>query len=102
MPRAREVIRRVVDVGGTATYHSVQQYFAPAIPRSKIGGTLTSIQAVVPRLGPDNRAKLLQRDEQARVYRIDRELLEPIRRIFALADVRTDLLRGGPSEATVA
>lgn len=33
MPRAREVIRRVVDVGGTATYDSVQQYFAPAIRR---------------------------------------------------------------------
>ncbi|MDQ0408681.1 hypothetical protein ABVB69_34960 [Streptomyces sp. NPDC000349] len=101
MPRAREVIRRVVDVGGTATYDSVQQYFAPAIPRSKIGGTLTSVQAVVRRLGPDNRAKLLQRDEQARVYRIDRKLLEPLRRVFALADARTDLLRGGPSETTV-
>jgi hypothetical protein len=94
MPGARQVIRRIVDVGGQASYDSVQQYFAGQIPRSSIGGTLVSVQAVVRRRGPRTGAKLLQRNEQTRVYRIDQELLEPLRRAFTLAEARPDLLRG--------
>ncbi|WP_251075161.1 hypothetical protein [Streptomyces sp. ISL-12] len=55
---------------------------------------------MVRRLGPDSRAELLQRDEPARVYRIDRELLEPLQRAFALTDARPDPLRGSTSETT--
>ncbi|MDT0616598.1 hypothetical protein RM812_41710, partial [Streptomyces sp. DSM 40712] len=79
-------------------YGSVQQYFAGHSPRSAIGGTLTSVQAVVRRMGPASGVKLLQRDEQARVYRIERELLEPLRRAFSVADARPDLLRRGEPE----
>jgi hypothetical protein len=46
----RTVLRRIVDLGGTASYDDVQQYSADhptdPIPPTKIGGTLTSIRAV--------------------------------------------------------
>lgn len=101
MPGARAVLRRIADVGGTASYDEVQQYFAdhPAdpIPPTKIGGTLTSVQAVQRRVGPAGAGRLLQRDERARLYRIDRALVEGLTRAFAIADVRPDLLRGEPA-----
>jgi hypothetical protein len=97
MPGARAVLRRIVEVGGTASYGDVQQYFAghptDPIPRTKIGGSLTSVKAVQRRLGPAGAGHLLQRDEQARLYRIDRALVEGLRRAFALADCRPDLMR---------
>ncbi|MHA5051095.1 hypothetical protein [Streptomyces sp. SD15] len=37
--------------------------------------------------------RLLQRDERARLYRIDRALVEGLARAFAIADARPDLLR---------
>jgi hypothetical protein len=62
MPGARAVLRRIVDVGGTASYGAVQQHFADhptdPIPPSKIGGTLTSIRAVQRRVGPDGAHQL--------------------------------------------
>src|SRR5881397_4003979 len=68
MPGAREVLRRITDLGGTASYDDVQQHFAhhPSnpIPISRIGGTLTSIKAVQRRVGPDGAGPLLQRDER--------------------------------------
>lgn len=95
MPGARAVLRRITDLGGTASYDGIQQHFAThptnPIPRSRIGGTLTSVKAVQRRASP--LAPLLQRDEQARVYRIDPPLVEGLRRAFALADARPDLLR---------
>lgn len=59
----------------------------------KIGGTLTSVQAVQRRIGPAAARKLLQRDERARLYGIDPSLVEGLTRAFALADARPDLLR---------
>ncbi|MGI5430824.1 hypothetical protein [Streptomyces sp. CA-179760] len=97
MPGARAVLRRIVEVGGTASYDDVQQYFAEhptaRIPRAKIGGSLTSVKVVQRRVGPAGAGQLLQRDEQARLYRIDRALVEGLQRAFALADCRPDLMR---------
>jgi hypothetical protein len=80
MPGARAVLRRIVDLGGTASYDAVQQYFADhlthPIPATKIGGTLTSIRAVQRRVGPAGAQQLLL-----------------LQRAFVLADLRLDLLR---------
>ncbi|MGW7605616.1 hypothetical protein [Streptomyces antimycoticus] len=101
MPGARAVLRRIIDLGGTASFDEVQQYFAnhPATPiaTAKIGGTLTSIKAVQRRVAPTGASQLLQRDERARLYQIDRALVEGLRRAFAIADARPDLLRGEPT-----
>ncbi|MFF7602326.1 hypothetical protein [Streptomyces mirabilis] len=55
VPGARAVLRRITDLGGTASYDGIQQYFAThptsPIPRSRIGGTLTSVKAVQRRAG---------------------------------------------------
>src|SRR3954454_9704832 len=95
MPGGRAVLRRITELGGTASYEDVQHHFAdhPAnpIPPSKIGGTLTSVKAVQRRIGPDGAGPLLQRDERARRYRIDDVLVAGLQRVFALADVRPDL-----------
>ncbi|MEU6908782.1 hypothetical protein ABZ935_26140 [Streptomyces coeruleorubidus] len=100
MPGARMVLRRIVEVGGTASYDDVQQYFADhptdPIPPTRIGGTLTSIKAVQRRVGPLGVHQLLQRDERARLYRIDRVLVEGLQRAYVLADARPDLLRREP------
>ncbi|MFI0818620.1 hypothetical protein ACH4TX_19260 [Streptomyces sp. NPDC021098] len=104
MPGARAVLRRITELGGTASFDEVQQHFADhpttPIPKAKIGGTLTSVQAVQRRVAPAgsiSSAQLLQRDERARRYHIDRVLVEALRRAFAIADARPDLLRGGPA-----
>ncbi|MFD5388220.1 hypothetical protein ACFWMG_25445 [Streptomyces sp. NPDC127074] len=56
IPGARAVLRRITDLGGTASFDEGQQYFAdhPTTPitKAKIGGTLTSIPAVQRRVGP--------------------------------------------------
>ncbi|GHD07572.1 hypothetical protein GCM10010313_26880 [Streptomyces violarus] len=100
MPRARAVLRRIVEMGGTATSDEVQQHFADhptdPIPRTKIGGALTSGKAVQRRVGPAGADHLLQRDERARLYRIERVLAEGLIRAFALADSRPDLMRRDP------
>ncbi|RRR85706.1 hypothetical protein EHS43_07195 [Streptomyces sp. RP5T] len=104
MPGARAVLRRITELGGTASYDDVQQHFAHhpthPIPVSRIGGTLTSVRAAQRHLGPDGAGPLLQRDERARRYRIDNVLVPGLQRAFALADARPDLLRGQPSEPT--
>ncbi|MET7738513.1 hypothetical protein ABZT02_45805 [Streptomyces sp. NPDC005402] len=97
MPRARAVLRRLVEVGGTATYDDIQAHFAahpqtPIEPK-RIGGTLTSIRAVRRRIGPDNRTQLLERDESVRLYRIEPALVDGLKRVFDLAEIRPDLLR---------
>ncbi|GDY60494.1 hypothetical protein [Streptomyces violaceusniger] len=101
IPGARAVLRRITDLGGTASFDEVQQYFAdhPTTPitKAKIGGTLTSIPAVQRRIGPAGSARLLQRDERARLYHIDPPLVEGLRRAFAIADARPDLLRAEPT-----
>lgn len=98
MPGAQAVLRRITELGGTASYDDVQQHFAHhpthPIPISRIGGTLTSVRAVQRRVGPDGAGPLLQRDERARRYRIDDVLVAGLQRAFALADARPDLLRG--------
>ncbi|MCL7429799.1 hypothetical protein [Streptomyces sp. YS415] len=62
-PGARAVLRRLVELGGTATFDSLQEHFADhpqtPIPPKKIGGTLTSLRAVRRRVGPHNRSNLL-------------------------------------------
>ncbi|MFE9647468.1 hypothetical protein ACFYO0_25795 [Streptomyces sp. NPDC006365] len=97
VPGARAVLRRLTELGGAASYEDVQQHFADhpthPIPPSKIGGTLTSFKAVQRRVGPDGAHPLLQRDERARRYRIEAALVAGLRRAFALADARPDLLR---------
>ncbi|MFI6808949.1 hypothetical protein ACIBO6_28740 [Streptomyces luteogriseus] len=102
VPGARAVVRRITELGGTASYQDVQHHFAEnstlRIPPSKIGGTLTSVKAVQRRVGPDGGA-LLQRNEQARRYRMDDRLVAGLQRAFALAEARPDLLRGEPSGA---
>ncbi|MGW3654004.1 hypothetical protein [Streptomyces sp. NPDC000878] len=101
MPGARAVLRRITELGGTASYDDVQQHFAHhsthPIPISRIGGSLTSVKAVQGRVGPDDAGPLLQRDERARRYRIDDVLVPGLQRAFALADTRPDLLRGEPA-----
>ncbi|MEU8848121.1 hypothetical protein AB0C70_18200 [Streptomyces sp. NPDC048564] len=97
LPGARAVLRRLVELGGTASYDDVQEYFADhpttPIPKNRISGTLTSIRAVRRRVGPDNRSNVLEPDDCRRIYRIDPALLEGLKRAFALADSRPDLLR---------
>ncbi|MBL1120745.1 hypothetical protein JK364_52085 [Streptomyces sp. 110] len=101
MPGALAVLRRITELGGTASYDDVQQYFVHhptnPIPHSRIGGTLTSIKAAQRGVGPDGAGPLLQRDERARRYRVDDALVAALQRAFALADARPDLLRGEPA-----
>jgi hypothetical protein len=101
LPGARAVLRRLVELGGTASYDDVQEHFAdhPTTPisKNKIGGTLTSIRAVRRRIGPANRADLLQRDDHRRIYRIEPALTKGLKRAFDLADTRPDLLRQDPA-----
>ncbi|GAA2615677.1 hypothetical protein GCM10010304_81290 [Streptomyces roseoviolaceus] len=53
---ARTVLRRIVNLGRTASYGDAQQHLADhsmdPIPPTKIGGTLTSFTAVQRRIGP--------------------------------------------------
>ncbi|MFD0007126.1 hypothetical protein ACFVJ4_32505 [Streptomyces sp. NPDC127178] len=101
MPGARAVLRQITELGGAASYDDVQQHFAnhptTPIPASKIGGTLTSVKAVQRHVGPASTHPLLQRDERARLYRIDDALISGFARALAMADLRPDLLRGQPS-----
>ncbi|GAA2345652.1 hypothetical protein SVIO_109900 [Streptomyces violaceusniger] len=80
IPGARTVLHRITDLGGTASFDELQQYFTdhPTTPitKTKIGGTLTSIPAVQRCIGPAGSARLLQRDERARIYHIDPALVE--------------------------
>ncbi|MDG9709248.1 hypothetical protein [Streptomyces sp. DH10] len=48
------------------------------------------------RVGPAGAHQLLQRDERARLYRIDRVLVDGLQRAYVLADARSDLLRREP------
>ncbi|WP_406224151.1 hypothetical protein [Streptomyces canus] len=101
VPGARAVLRRLVEVGGTASYDDVQDHFAvhpetPIDPK-RIGGMLTSIRAVRRRVGPDNRSHLLERDDRRRIYWIEPSLLEGLKRAFDLAEARPDLLRQEPA-----
>ncbi|MFD3931764.1 hypothetical protein [Streptomyces sp. NPDC058614] len=97
VPGARAVLRRIADVGGSASCGEVQRYFADhpdtPIPPKSIGGTLTSIRAVRRRIGPDGPSMLLERDDRARLYRIEPVLVGGLQRAFVLADARPDLLR---------
>ncbi|GHE76652.1 hypothetical protein GCM10018771_68470 [Streptomyces cellulosae] len=93
MPGPRAVLRRIADAGGTATYDDIQAHFAghpdTAMPRNRIGGTLTFVRAVRRRIGPDN-TSLLELGDRIRVYRIEPALIEGLQRAFALADARSD------------
>jgi hypothetical protein len=97
MPRARAVLRRLVEVGGTATYDDIRKHFLnhPETPiaQGRIGGVLTSVRAERRRIGPDNNTRVLELDDRIRVYRIEPALLEGLKRAFDLADARPDLLR---------
>jgi len=63
MPGARAVLRRVVELGGTACYNDIQEHFAchreTPTPRGRIGGTLTSVRVVGRRIGPEKMTRLL-------------------------------------------
>ncbi|TXL87754.1 hypothetical protein EW053_22510 [Streptomyces sp. IB2014 016-6] len=105
MPGARAVLRRITDLGGAASYDDVQRHFADhpttPIPPSRIGGTLTSFKAVQRRFGPGGADPLLPRDEKARRYRIEDALTAGLRRAFAVAAARPDLLRGEPASPAI-
>jgi len=68
------MLHRITDLGGTASLDEVQQCLVghPTTPsaKAKIGGTLTSIQAVQRRADPAGSSRLLERDERARLYQI--------------------------------
>lgn len=100
MPGARAVLRRITDLGGTTSFDEVQQYFAshPTIPiaPAKLGGTLTSIKAAQRRIGPAGSSRLLQRNERARLYHIDRPLVEGLRQAFAIADAAPTCCAANP------
>ncbi|MEV6131765.1 hypothetical protein AB0M05_34105 [Streptomyces violaceusniger] len=100
VPGARTVLRRITDLGGTTSFDEVQQHFAnhPTTPiaTAKLGGTLTSIKAVQRRIAPADAPRLLQRDERARLYHRP-GAGRGLRRAFAIADARPDLLRGEPT-----
>ncbi|GHE15214.1 hypothetical protein [Streptomyces alanosinicus] len=49
-------------------------------------------------VGPAGADRLLQRDERARLYCIDRILVDGLARAFAMAETRPDLLRSEPAE----
>ncbi|MFC8350992.1 hypothetical protein [Streptomyces sp. NPDC057280] len=101
MPGARAVLRHITEAGGSLSYDDVQAHFGAhpvlPIPRSRIGGMLTSIKAVQRRIGPAGAGPLLQRDERTRRYRINDVLVGGLMGVFALADARPDLLRGEPA-----
>ncbi|MBT2418694.1 hypothetical protein J7F01_03700 [Streptomyces sp. ISL-22] len=92
LPGARAVLRRLVELGGTASYDDVQEHFADhpqtPIPKNKIGGTLTSIRAVRRRVGPSDPSSLLELDDRKRIYRIEPALTEGLKRAFDPADAR--------------
>ncbi|MFF7550134.1 hypothetical protein ACFZCU_41870 [Streptomyces canus] len=103
VPGARAMLRRLVDVGGTASYKEVQDHFAvhsetPIDPK-RIGGTVTSIRAVRHRVGPDNRSNLLERDDRRCIYWIEPALREGLKGAVDLADARPDLLRQEPADS---
>ncbi|WP_185124540.1 hypothetical protein [Streptomyces sp. TLI_185] len=106
MPGARAVLRRLVEVGGTASYDDIREHFIhhPETPiaQGRIGGVLTSIRAVRRRIGPDNNTRVLQLDDRIRVYRIEPALVEGLKRAFDLADARPDLLRQEPVRSRAA
>ncbi|MEU3342423.1 hypothetical protein [Streptomyces sp. NPDC006668] len=103
MPGARAVLRRLTELGGTASYDDIQAHFAghprTPIPKDRIGGTLTSVRAVRRRIGPDNNTRLLELDDRVRVYRIEPALVPGLQRAFDLADARPDLLRQHPGDS---
>ncbi|MEV8061393.1 hypothetical protein AB0P37_34330 [Streptomyces antimycoticus] len=63
------MLRRITDLGGTASFDEVQRHFAdhPTTPiaTAKMGGTLTSVQAVQRHVAPTGASRLLQRDGRA-------------------------------------
>jgi hypothetical protein len=101
VPGARAVLRRLVELGGTASYEEGQGHVAvhleTRIDPKRIGGTRTSIRAVWRRVGPDNRSNLLERDDRRRLYWSEPALLEGLKRTFDLAEARPDLLCQEPT-----
>ncbi|HEY1157950.1 MAG TPA: hypothetical protein VGE95_16885 [Arthrobacter sp.] len=97
IPGARTVLRRLVELGGTAAYDDIRQYFAThpetPIPAGRIVGALASVRAVRRRIGPDNKTNVVELDERVRIYRIEPALLAGLKQAFTLADARPDLLR---------
>ncbi|WP_328786018.1 hypothetical protein OHT68_48640 (plasmid) [Streptomyces canus] len=87
---AGAVLRRITDLGGTASYDDIQQYFAEhptnPIPPSRIGGIPNSVKAVQRRIGPDGPGPLPHLDERARCYRIADTLVVGLTNAFALAE----------------
>ncbi len=72
----------------TLHYDAVQQYFAThpssPIPQQQIGGTITRFHAVQRHVGPAGAGRLLQRDEQARIHRINPALVAGLHGVFLL------------------
>ncbi|MGW0580468.1 hypothetical protein ACWD25_31940 [Streptomyces sp. NPDC002920] len=90
------MLRRLVELGGTASYDDIREHFidhpGTPIPQGKIGGV---------RIGPDNRTDVLELDDRVRVHQIEPAIVEGRKRAFALADARPDLLRKKPAARAV-
>ncbi|MEU8986821.1 hypothetical protein AB0C98_10150 [Streptomyces sp. NPDC048558] len=101
LPGARAVLRRLVELGGKASYDDLQEYLADhpmtPIPSNKNGRTLTSISAVRRRVGPDHQSNVLEPDDRRRIYRIEAPLVDGLKRAFDLADAGADLLCQEPA-----
>ncbi|GAA2357374.1 hypothetical protein [Streptomyces violaceusniger] len=96
IPGARAVLRRINDLAApprSAKYSSTSPTIRP--PRSRKRRSAEPSPAS--RRYNTASARLLQRNERARLYHIGPALVEGLRRTFAIADARPDLLRGEPA-----
>ncbi|MGW2328487.1 hypothetical protein ACWC5C_22405 [Streptomyces sp. NPDC001700] len=100
MPGARAVLRRITELGGTASFDEVQQYFAdhPTTPitKARISGALASVPAVQRRVGPADSSPPTPAG-RAGTALPDRPGAEGLRRAFVIADGRPNLQRGAPA-----
>jgi hypothetical protein len=97
LPNAREVLRYLVHQGlREVPYEQVRAHFAehpthPIGPR-RMGGTLTSVDAVRKQVSPSAYRPIVS-DEKQHVYRLDPRIAQGLRKAFEVADAHPHLLR---------
>ena len=97
LPNAREVLRYLAhQERREVPYDQVRAHFAghpthPIGPR-RMGGTLTSLDAVRKQVAPTSYKPVVS-DEKQRVYRLDPRIAQGLRQAFKAADAHPDLLR---------
>jgi hypothetical protein len=95
-PGAREVLRYLAAQEGEVPFDQVRAHFAqhpvhPIVP-GRLGGTMTSIDAVRRRIAPTT-YKPLGRDTERRVYLLDDRIRHGLRHAFAVVSEHPELLR---------